>query len=38
MPAAGSFLERQDVHLAPLKHKDAKSTKKFTKREKNVET
>jgi hypothetical protein len=38
MSAAGSFLGRQDVHLDPLKHKDAKGTKEFTKKEKNVET
>jgi hypothetical protein len=34
MPAAGCFLGRQDVHLAGLKHKDAKGTEDFTKREK----
>jgi hypothetical protein len=38
MPAAGCFLGRKDVHLDPLKHKDAKGTKEFTKREKDVET
>jgi hypothetical protein len=30
--------ETRGVHLDPLKHKDAKGTKEFTKKEKNVET